>query len=308
MTREQIWFVVMLIGNAEIILGYLVWNLVIRQAWSNWKQFLFHAFVMVFCPVLGPIYFLLSYLKYRFLRFGDIDLSDVEFSKKKFAARMKADDERERNIVPIEEAILISDPEKKRTNMLNILLGETGETLSAIAVALNCDDSEVSHYAASFLQNKLDAFREEVRKRRWMIQEKKAQGEPYQESVLDLISYMDGILQQKVLTRVEQMDYVGQMEQLCQDLYDNARHQLGAECYASLFQLLLGLQEYDRAELWSERFSMQYPDQLQPYTLRMKLFFETEQSEKFLEVLVQLRASKVEIDNQTLELIRMIQC
>lgn len=308
MTGERFWFLMLLTVNALVALGYLVWFLLFRKDEDNRAQFWMYALVMVLCPLIGPLYFLFSFLKYRFVRFGDRDLSDVEFSKRKYSARLKADEERERNIVPIEEAILISDQEKKRANMLNILLGETGDTLSAIAVALDCDDSEVSHYAASFLQNKLDAFREHIRQMKQSIQEKKEQDEPYQEDILDLIAYMDHILQQNVLTRVEQKDYVGQMEELCQELYDSARYRLGAECYTSLFHLLMELRDYERAEMWAGRFLEQYPDQLKPYTLRMKLYFETEQTEKFLEVLVQLRASKVEIDNQTLELIRMIQC
>ena len=41
--------------------------------------------------------------------------------------------------------------------------------------------------------------------------------------------------------------------------------------------------------------------------MRMKLYFETNQKDKFFEVLNQLRESTVVVDNKTLELIRMIQ-
>ena len=307
MTVEGIRFLAVVIVNCVVTMGYLIWYLIFKRDQDNRKQYIMHAVIMVLCPVIGPLFFLCGYLKYRFIKFGDRDLSDVEFSKQRHATRVKADEERERNIVPVEESIMISDQEKKRTNMLNILLGETGETLSAIALALDSDDSEVAHYAASFLQSKLDAFRERVRQSKQMIQEQKDRGEPYQNAVLVLIRDMDQILKQQVLTRVEQLDYVGQMETLCQDLYDNDRDRLEVSCYSSLFSRLLELQAYDRAEVWGERFADQYPDQLQPYTLRMKLYFETEQTERFMQVLAKLRASNIEIDYQTLELIRMIQ-
>ena len=307
MTVERIRFLAVVIVNCVVTMGYLIWYLIFKRDQDNRKQYIMHAVIMVLCPVVGPLFFLCGYLKYRFIKFGDRDLSDVEFSKQRHAARVKADEERERNIVPVEESIMISDQEKKRTNMLNILLGETGETLSAIALALDSDDSEVAHYAASFLQSKLDAFRERVRQSKQMIQEQKDRGEPYQDAVLVLIRDMDQILKQQVLTRVEQLDYVGQMETLCQDLYDNDRDRLEVSSYSSLFSRLLELQAYDRAEVWGERFADQYPDQLQPYTLRMKLYFETEQTERFMQVLAKLRASNIEIDYQTLELIRLIQ-
>lgn len=307
MTQEGILFLILLSANALAAVGYLVWFLVVKRDDDNRKQYCIHAAIMILCPVVGPAYFLFGFLKYRLIRLGERDLSNVEFSKKRHHVRVKADEEREQNIVPVEEAILISDQEKKRVNMLNILLGETGETLSSIAMALDSDDSEVAHYAASFLQSKLDAFREHVRQAKHAIQEKKDGAEPCQQEILRLIQDMIPILNQNVLTTVEQADYVAQMEALCQELYESDRSLLDLGCYSSLMTLLLDLKAYDQAEFWSQRFADQYPDQMQPYYLRMKLYFETGQTERFITVLTQLRASKIEIDYPTLELIRLVQ-
>lgn len=306
MTGERRWFFILVLLNSLVALGYLVWYLIFKQKKDNRRQYLMHAVIMLLCPVVGPLYFLCGFVKYHFLELGDRDLSDVEFSKRRHAAYLKADEERERNIVPVEEAIAISDQEKKRTNMLNVLLGETGESLSAIALALDSDDSEVAHYAASFLQSKLDAFRERVRQQSQTIREMKERDEPCQEQMLALIHDMSHILKQNVLTQVEQVDFVGQMEALCSDLYENDRARMEAGCYSALVSLLIDLQSCEKAELWAERFAAQYPDQLPAHSLRLKLYFETGQKEKFFDALTQLRASEVVIDNQTLELIRMV--
>lgn len=307
MTKETIAFLLVLEINLLVTQAYLAWFLLLKPDEDNAGQYWMHAAVMVLCPVVGPLYFLCAYLKYRFLKIGERDLSDVEFSKRRHAARTKADEERERNIVPVEEAILMPDQEKKRRNMLNVLLGETEESLSAIALALESDDSEVAHYAASFLQSKLDAFREHVRQGNQRIQQKKDASQPYLEDMLLQIRDMNQILKHRILTGVEQLDYVMQMESLCQEVCDMDCSRLGPESYESLVFLLQDLEEYDKAEAWAERFAQQYPDQLRPYRLRMKLYFETGQTEKFAQVLTQLRGSKVEIDHQTLELIRMLQ-
>ena len=307
MTRAGIIFLIVVIINCLIAAVYLLWYLVFKRDQDNRKQYIMHTVIMVLCPVIGPLFFLCSFLKYHFLRFGDRDLSDVEFSKSRHNPRLKADEERERNIVPVEEAILISDKEKKRKNMLNVLLGETDEALSSIAMALNSDDSEVAHYAASFLQNKLDLFRENVRRAMQIIQEKESREEPCTEDILALIRYMEQLLKQKVLTQLEQTDYVGQMEGLCQKVYDMAKDQIDPICYSGICRLLIDLKAYDRAEVWGERFAAQYPDQLQAYKLRMRLYFEMEEKDKFFETLDQLKSSNVVIDNQTLKLIRMVQ-
>lgn len=307
MTRSGIIFCIMLILNTLIALGYLIWYLIFKKDTDNRKQYVMHTVIMLLCPVVGILYFFLAFLKYHFVKLGERDLTDVEFSKKRHIPRVKADEERERNIVAVEEAILVSDQEKKRANMLNVLLGETDESYSAIALALDSDDSEVAHYAASFLQSKMDTFREKVRKTQQKIAESDIQEEECQEQVLELIRYMNHMLKQKVFTRVEQVDFVAQMEQLCETLFRNARDRMTQECYESIMGRMMELQDYEKAELWGNRFREQYPDLLASYTLRLKLYFETKEKDKFFEVLDQLRASPVVVDNKTLELIRMIQ-
>ena len=307
MTHSGIIFLIVLILNALIALIYLAWYLIFKKDTDNRKQYVMHTVIMLICPVVGILYFVFAFLKYHFVKFGERDLSDVEFSKRRHVARVKANEERERNIVSVDESIRVSDQEKKRTNMLNVLLGDTEESLSSIALALDSDDSEVAHYAASFLQSKMDSFREHVRKTQQSLEEMDIEDEECQNQILELIRYMNQILKQKVLVQVEQVDYVEQMEQLCEKLFQNARDRLMPECYEWILNRVMELDRYDKAELWGMRFCEQYPEHLSSYTLRLKLYFETSQKDKFFEVLGELRASAVVIDNQTLELIRMIQ-
>ena len=307
MTRDGIIFLAVRILNAIIAISYLICYLIFKKDTDNRKQYVMHTVIMLICPVAGILYFLFAFLKYRFIKFGNRDLSDVEFSKKRHIARVKADENRERNIVPVGEAILVSDQEKKRANMLNVLLGETDESFSAIAIALDSDDSEVAHYAASFLQSKMDTFRDNVRKTQQKIEEGDIEDGECQRLILKLIRYMNHMLKQKVFTQIEQTDYVEQMEQLCEKMFQNARNGLTPECYEWLIGRIMELRKYDKAELWGNRFCSQFPDILLSYTLRLKLYFETSRKEKFFEVLDELRASSVAIDSQTLELIRMIQ-
>lgn len=307
MTHSGMIFLIVLILNVLIAAGYLIWCLIWKKDTDNRKQYVMHVVIMLICPIVGILYFFLAFLKYHFIKRGGRDLTDVEFSKKRHVARVKSDENRERNIVSIGEAILVSDQEKKRANMLNVLLGETEESLSAIALALDSDDSEVAHYAASFLQSRMDTFRENVRKTQQQIEESDIEEEACQKQILQLIRYMNHILKQNVFTQVEQVDYVKQMEGLCETLYQHARHMLIPDCYEWILGRIMELGESDQAELWGNRFCEQYPDLLKSYTVRLKLYFETSRKDKFFEVLDQLRKSEVVIDNQTLELIRMIQ-
>lgn len=307
MTLGEIIFIILLVLNTLVAIAYLIWWLIFKKDTDNRKQYVMHTVVMIICPIVGPLYFLCAFLKYRFVKFGDRDLSDVEFSKKRRKARVKADENRERNIVSVGEAILVSDKEKKRANMLNVLLGETDESYAAIALALDSDDSEVAHYAASFLQSKMDTFRDNVRKTQQLIDEGDIKDEQCRKLILKLIRYMNHMLKQNVFTRLEQTDYVMQMERLCENLFQNARQSITNESYEYLIGRLMELKEYEKAELWGNRFWEQYPDLLTSYTVMLKLYFETSRKDEFLKVLSALRQSSVAVDSQTLEIIRMVQ-
>lgn len=307
MMRSELWFLLVLIVNLLIALGYLIWYLIWKKDTDNRKQYVMHTVIMIICPVVGILYFVFAHLKYRFFPLGERDLSDVEFSKRRHVPRIKADELRERNIVAVGEAILVADQEKKRTNMLNVLLGDTEESLAAIAVALDSDDSEVAHYAASFLQSRMDTFRENVRMRQMEIDMSSMEEEECQNKTEELIQYMDHMLKQNVLMSVEQTDYVEQMDQLCEQLFQNAGERVTPACYEGILKRNMELGKYERAEVWGNRFYEQYPDQLASYTLRLKLYFETARKDEFFHVLDDLRASTVIIDNDTLALIRMIQ-
>lgn len=107
--------------------------------------------------------------------------------------------------------------------------------------------------------------------------------------------------------QVEQRDYIEQMESLMEKLFENARSRILPVGYECILGRLMELGFYEKAELWGNRLFEQYPEELISYTLRLKLYFETGRKDKFFEVLEQLRASSVVVDNQTLALIRMIQ-
>ena len=118
MTRAGIIFLCLIILNTAASVGYLIWWLIFKRDTDNRNQYVMHATIMLLCPIVGIMYFLFSFIKYRFIKIGNRDLSDVEFSKKRHIARVKADEARERNIVSIGEFLSLI----KRRNALICLM------------------------------------------------------------------------------------------------------------------------------------------------------------------------------------------
>lgn len=130
MDREEMLFCVIWGLNFLISILCFVWKA--KENKTTWRMRLA---VMVLCPVIGPLFFACSQLVYRTIFRQEVDLEDVIFSKERIKTHLKADEERERNMVPIEEALAVSDRKNLRMLMMNVIRGDLKDSLESIMLA-----------------------------------------------------------------------------------------------------------------------------------------------------------------------------
>lgn len=314
LTREEIIFLIVFAVNLVISVLYLAYGIFLSASVrarkrkgedevlrDNRRTYLIRFLVMVMCPVIGPLFFLTAQILYlTVFRFG-VNLDDVTFSKDRVDTQVKADEEQERNIIPVEEALIINDKKSLRTAMMSIIRGETEGSLASIAMALDSDDSETAHYAASVLSDKLNGFRMNVRKLYSQIHE-----EPEQTGIEEqLIDYMNEFLGQQIFTQLEQNGFVRMMAEVAENLYEKDASRLNAGHYEGVCLRLLEIADFEEAEKWCTRLAEQYPQELSAYTCRLKLYFMTRNRTAFFQTLDTLKKTEVVIDNETLEMIRI---
>ena len=317
LNREEIIFLVVCILNLLVAVIYLLYGIgiigtihgrqekdveKIDKKKENRRTYLIRFIVMVLCPVIGPFYFLISYLVYITIFRQSIDLEDVVFSKERVKTRLKADEERERDMVPLEEALAVSDKKSVRMLMLNVIRGNVKESLETIMIELDSEDSETSHYAASVLRDELNEFRANVQKLYGEIKEEEEDETECEEMLID---YMDMVLGQKIFDQMEQERFVQMMDEAGESLYKKNAARFTSERYESLCLKLLEQKEFEKVKKWCARLEAQYPDVLPTYTCRLKLYFTMNDKVQFFEVLDALKRSRVVIDQETLELIRI---
>ena len=300
MTREMLLFIVLLVVNLLVVIIYLAWNLLRKE--ENRKSFIVKAIVMFFCPIVGPCFFAIGNVLFKIVFSDTVDLEDVIFSKERVKTYIHADEERDRNIVPLEEAIEITDKDNLRVLMMNLVKGDIQQSLSKVAMALNSEDSETAHYAASVLQDALNDFRNKVQKSLAIIESDEAGQIDY---ACALVEYMDVVLKQHVFTDMEQRTYVDTMHEVCELIYNNEAERMISEYYEAVSIRLLEIGDFDRSQKWCDRAEYHYPETLSTYTSQLKLYFTSGQRDKFFHVLEELKKSSVVIDNETLEMIRV---
>ncbi len=304
-------FIIMLVINTLAAIIYLVYGLLRyrlkkggakeHRVSSPWCVAI-KAFAIVVCPVLMPLYLLLGKLFHVVFFRKEVDLADVIFSKERVRTFAYADEERDLNMAPLEESIAVSDNDSLRTLMLNIVRGDVGKSLRTISLALDGDDPEAAHYAASVLTDELNNFRATVQK---FYVEIKKEDEKFFSYVDTILPYMNDVLEQRVFMDIEQEKFVLQMEEICEMLYQKDKELMAGERYEWIASRLLEVKKYDLCEKWAERSAVEHPQLLGSYTSRLKLYFTIHDRDKFFKALDELKASEVVIDQETLELIRV---
>ena len=184
---------------------------------------------------------------------------------------------------------------------MNAIRGDYRNSLASLALALNSEDSETAHYAASVLQDVLSDFRSQVQEKYVRSQ---VEDEEQAENCISLVEYMLPIIVQKVLTNMEQHAMIARMDEVLEKAWTLDRRKISGVLYEKMCQCLLDIQDYKTCEKWCVRSMEQYPAALSSYTSELKLFFSCGDKEKFFDVMKRLRASDITIDSETLELIR----
>ena len=120
MSYSGIMFMVLMFLNLCITGIYLFLNYIRND--EKKISILLKAGVMLTCPLIGPAFIFMAYFLYKFVMSKNLDLEDVVFSKERVETFMKPDEDVERNMVSLEEALAVTDRKNLRTLMMNLLV------------------------------------------------------------------------------------------------------------------------------------------------------------------------------------------
>ena len=227
-------FTILLVLNLLVVVVYLIWNHLRRKekSLSTWMK----AGMMLLCPIVGPTFVFVAFWTSRLFMLMSMDLSDVIFSKERVETFIRPDEETEKNMVSLEEALEVTDKKSLRSFILNVIRGDYKNSLSSIALALNSEDTETAHYAASILQDVLSDFRVGVQEKYRTLDEDE---EHIAENCVNLLEYMNPVVEQKVLTDLEQRSMAERMDEVLQKAWTADRQKISSSVYEKVCQRLL---------------------------------------------------------------------
>lgn len=266
------------------------------------KKTIIYFILMLLVPVFFTVYVLCTNVMKLVTGLMHADLSDVIFGKDKISSLERGDAAAENNLVPIEEALAVSDQDSLRTFMLNVLKGDVSDSLGKLKEALTSDDSETAHYAATVLREELNRFRSTIYSS--LSQIRQTEGEARDRLCLISIRYINEYLAKDLFSDDEAAEYADDMADMADTVFYDDHDLLTVQDMYHICMRLLGVKRYDRCREWCERIANMYPDTKERYIAQMSCAFETGRRDEFRESLTELMNSDIPVDEDTMRHIR----
>lgn len=278
-----------------IILINVIWSiayfLLVKIKEKDTGKAITGGLVILFTFGFGGVYLLLSSVYYNLIsrRFEkQVSIEELSFRKQKKSYYSMEDIDLAKNRVPLEEAMIVSDRDSARRSFLNVLKEDYRDYIGVVNEAVLDDDSEISHYAATAIVDTISKFKKNF--------EVQVTEKLYDENfVIETAAF----LKLGILAEHDVRYYTRRLESITADISITDR------VIYSMVDLYLDLHEKARAEEWVEKIEKSQEKTLCVYKTHLKFYYQTEQYPLFMKELDELKKSKIALDHQTLELIRM---
>jgi hypothetical protein len=247
--------------------------------------------------LLGPaslgLCFLTGWLLRQLLYRREPDLEALLPAQEPLQLPEEAQPEREKNLVPLGEALAFQGSTALGTLMEDLEPGQLRGLLGPLSQALDSPDRETAHWAAAVLSKELGAFRLRVASD---MEQLELETDPIRrrEQGQALLEVLLSVLEQKVFSTLEQRYYVGLLgdlgEMVCRDAQDFDTPALTAAQCGAISRLSLNLGDTDQAARWCQAAQVADPRAPETYDCHLGLLLAEGDREGFFNQVRRLKA------------------
>ncbi len=248
-----------------------------------------------------PFFGILLMLGYRFscycLNLGDGHQPEVEKEAEAFFQGVQLDED----IIPLNDAFLVEDIQKKRSFFTNAIKQAVVDNERILQMAMHDRDREIAYYAVAMLTARMEKLENELFAKETVI----ASGESRESIPLleDYTQMLKNYLAQKkfidhVTYQKKQGDYIGLLDYLKKMCPDNV------EYYTEEIGQLLAVENYTEAELVCAELKERFPKHEESYMMYIKLYQSWRKPKKMQQKIRELKACPIELSQEALTAIR----
>lgn len=286
--------VVVLIVNIIASIAYLISKVVKGQ-----KTAIAITLFFLVCPLIG---FLIYYLPLIFLKVqgkGDYDRDNLVKRLDVEKERVMPAVEKELNVIPVEDAMVISSNMEKRTLLLEQLKKDINTNYRVILPAGSDNDSESAHYVAA-------ARMEVYRRKQVTLAAKKKEWEKEQDNQEKLKAYLDEMekaLDSNLLSDKEADVYKSEYCRIMENMEKEKNVLFTPEEYSCYLSYLVDLEQYTKAEaVWGNIKSENKNEKA--YRTILQMYYNSKNEKNFYTCLEELKESKINLSADGLKLVR----
>ncbi|GFI68808.1 hypothetical protein IMSAG249_00626 [Lachnospiraceae bacterium] len=274
---------------------------VIIMYWKTKRNYVFiRGGIMACCPVTALCCYFFSYIQDLVVSEKEVDYMNLSMDKTRKQFEQAVDKETEMKMLPLEEVLTVSTTRDRREAMINLLKTDVSDRLSLIRKAVENEDPETAHYAASALTDIFGRFTAEVNKLQGAYDKDRANRE-INEEYIDVVMR---ILGSGALFGVEELSYLYIYTGLVENLMGYHPGAVTSEHMAMMVKALYREGKSAEAEKWAEMSLEKWPDEEQPYMNILYIKYYLGKEEDFYKCLKELADSGIALSRKGLDIIR----
>lgn len=289
-----VWIV--LAANLLIAVGYMI----VRYMQTKMSYVFMRGTIMICCPITALCCYLFSYLLGVVFKVDEVDYDNLSMDKSKKEFEPEIDRDAEMKMLPIEEVLTVSTTKDRREAVINLLKTDISENLGLIRKAVENEDPETAHYAASALTDIMSKFTREVNRLQAAYDSDRTNQEINEE-------YIDAVLRilgSGALLGVEEMMYLYIYTGLVENLTKHHPNAVTSEQCSMMVRALFKEGKGTQAEEWAELSLKKWPDEEQSYQNILYIKYNLEKKEDFYRCLEDLTKSGIPLSPKGLDIIR----
>lgn len=256
--------------------------------------------ILVFCfPFLG---FMINYLMHHHSKDKKNQMVEeilsIDDQKVGTTSLIKKDINEETNVIPIEDALILNENQVKRKMLLNLLKEESIQNVEVLKFALENDDTETSHYAATAIMeikrkllNSMQTIEVQVNENPNNLQTLAA----YQEVIKQYLN--SGFIDEKTYLK-NMYTYSALLKKMIEIDCNNPRY------FIEKISSDLTLAQYHEARQFCDQFLSVHPLVEDAYFLDMKIHYAMKDQNAFAKSISILRNSNVKLSPKGLSRLR----
>ncbi len=294
---DMLKFIIIVLA-VNLLCAILVYIIQFRK---NKTKGLLLALIIIFVPVLAVCYLVMIEIFKLFMKIFRLDTVDISelAAKGKITVIEEANIEVDRDKVPLEESLIISDRLDKRKAFLETLKTDVMDSISFVKMAVEDSDSEISHYAAAFLTEEIAKFkRNEID----LYNDYKKREDL--KSLYNYAEYVGDFLSKNIMTIEETKRYIKLLDDKLWKIIELSDKPLEGEYIREIVIAYKYVDEKEKVIKWINYALKNSSTDLDSAKVCLNHYFGERDYTKFKNVMEDIKSSAMFLDHETVELIR----